>query len=124
MAPEVRVSNTYDLKVDIYSLGMVLFVMLTRRTPFELLARKYFTGLVSRVYHILIYILYFLPPACEKSQMIMMGGRETISEEERLRCPKLAELINRCWAHDPYARPTCYEVLSKLEEIAPSCLSD
>ena len=35
MAPEVLVGNLYDLKADVWSLGTVLFQMLTGEYPFE-----------------------------------------------------------------------------------------
>eukprot|EP01129_Flabellula_baltica_P001852 TRINITY_DN11757_c0_g1_i1.p1 TRINITY_DN11757_c0_g1~~TRINITY_DN11757_c0_g1_i1.p1 ORF type:complete len:493 (-),score=82.30 TRINITY_DN11757_c0_g1_i1:49-1527(-) len=95
MAPEVFDGDDHDEKCDIYSYGVILWEIYTRRLPYEELLDE-----------ITVYEL------CER--VADEGLRLPIPED----CPPaLAELIVACWDHYPDDRPSFSEILEKLDSI-------
>ena len=75
MAPEVYLGNNYDLKVDVYSLGLIIYNIYTRIIPFE----GYNTETIK---------LYFTKP-------------DLIFSTEKIKDKKLRYIINMCIQKNP-----------------------
>ncbi len=78
MAPELFENKPNTVETDVYSLGMLLWEIISRKVPFEGRMAAAIVG------------------------MALMGRRETLPEN----CPKVFELIiTACWDPDPGKRP-------------------
>ena len=87
--PASRVTQ-YDTAVDIYSAGIILWQVATRKIPYEDVESTFDIEIgVSRG--------TLRPPVCEFGK------------------PRLCALIQRCWAPRPDKRPTALEVATRLE---------
>ena len=75
MAPEVYLGKEYDLKVDVYSLGLIIYNIYTRIIPFE----GYNTETIK---------LYFTKP-------------DLIFSTEKIKDKKLRYIINMCIQKNP-----------------------
>ncbi|XP_050733763.1 probable serine/threonine-protein kinase nek3 isoform X2 [Eriocheir sinensis] len=88
MAPEVFEGKIYTEKCDVYSWGIILWEVVTRRVPFEDL------GLAVR---------------------IMWAVHQRVRPPLITGCPKLLEnLMKRCWDHNQDRRPRMEEVVEKM----------
>ncbi|KAI5753772.1 hypothetical protein M8J77_003222 [Diaphorina citri] len=86
MAPEVFEGSNYTEKCDIFSWGIILWEILSRRKPFH------------EIYGSAFGILW----------AIHKGIRPALMEG----CPKpIEQLMTRCWSKDPLARPSMDEVV-------------
>ncbi|CAL5328864.1 serine/threonine-protein kinase STY46-like isoform X1 [Camellia sinensis] len=92
MAPEVIEHRPYDHKADIFSFGIVLWELLTGKLPYD-----------------------YLTPLQAAVGVVQKGLRPTIPKNTH---PKLAELLERCWQHDPNLRPDFSEIIDILQQIA------
>ena len=94
MAPEViRGEKMYDEKIDIYSLGMILWELVEGRLPFSDIRWNH---------------------TIEK--VILQGKRPVIPRQS---CPpRWKVLITMCWQEDPLQRPTIQQVLRSLQRLA------
>ncbi|EIE21885.1 hypothetical protein COCSUDRAFT_56332 [Coccomyxa subellipsoidea C-169] len=91
MAPEQFAGARCDEKVDVYALGTILNECATRRPPW----REF-----NNAFQIIVQVaIKAARPAMDAS----------FSEP-------LRRLIAKCWAQDPRARPSCYEIM-RLTEI-------
>ena len=91
MAPELLDSNSgYDMKVDVYSYGIVLWEILTRSVPYR--------GLESAQIIARVLTTDLRPPMPEGAP------------------PEIAMLIRQCWDRDPRARPTFTDILRRFKQ--------
>lgn len=92
MAPEVVTNNNYTFASDVYSLGWVLWEIITRESPYP------------RV------------PDDQVIEQIRQGNREEIPTDvlqELEKCP-LEEIIHSCWEINPTKRQTSPEISETL----------
>ncbi|KAH0792495.1 TKL family protein kinase [Histomonas meleagridis] len=88
MAPEMFNSSHYDVKVDVYAFGIMLWEMLTEETPFE--------GMSA--YQIMTAV-------CQNQK------RPAIPSD----APEgLSNLIDACWEQSPTKRPTFFDVFQEF----------
>eukprot|EP01084_Bolivina_argentea_P165962 288243_1 len=93
MAPEVANTRKYNEKVDVYSLGLILWEMVARTKPFLTLKRKDFY-----------------------ERVVDKHERPTVS---LLDCPEqLKLLMKKAWNHDPDTRLSAREMLGSLQAVA------
>ena len=94
MSPEqCKGSGNVDGKTDVYALGVLMFIMLTGRAPFEAEG----TGALMAMH------IYQPPP--------------NLTEIEPTVSPPAEALVLSMLAKDPAARPTMQEVVTQLERI-------
>jgi mitogen-activated protein kinase kinase kinase 7 len=92
MAPEVFRGRKYDEKCDVFSFGIFLWELISRRTPFE--------DWDSNAYAILWQVSEGRRPADIKD------------------CPKpLMDLIKSCWADRPRERPNVECIMNAIEML-------
>lgn len=94
-APEVLLNGEVDERLDVYSLGLVLWTSLTGHDPYLDLASLSHSDFVT--------------------QVAVEGYRPTFPPWTP---PALASLIGRCWAPLPASRPSAGEVAQELEHLA------
>lgn len=96
MAPEVMLKGAITNKVDIYSFGIILWEILTRKEAFQ--NHSDYDEFVEAV--------------CTH------GERPPIP----LSCPpKLKRLMQECWQASPEARPTFAEIVPRIDEVIAEC---
>jgi serine/threonine protein kinase len=91
IAPEVLEGKPYTQAADIYSFGMIMYFLATRRQPF---------GNCAHGGDLALSII-----CCEK--------RPEIDESEAPKC--YINLMKRCWDSDPINRPNAIEISESLE---------
>jgi len=93
MAPEVILGKEYDERADVYSFGINLWELCSRRVPWE--GRQ------------------------DVKQVVVKGERPSLDAETLdSNCPpELVVLIQRCWAADPAQRPDFCEIVNVLKAI-------
>ncbi len=94
-APEVS-ENFFHAAGDVFSFGVTVWELLTRKKPFD--------GL----------------DAYEVLRQVRDGKRPPIPESDATGLQ--ADLIQRCWAQDPAARPSFQHVLEYLKPLSTSPL--
>uniref|UniRef100_A0A7S2RN80 Serine/threonine protein kinase n=1 Tax=Mucochytrium quahogii TaxID=96639 RepID=A0A7S2RN80_9STRA len=113
-APEVLRNNPSVQASDIYGLGMTIAEMLTGTPPYVGMEKEdadmHTVMDASYSEHALIVAITIdhLRP-----------GLVSVSEREGMPMA-LIDLVREMWVHDMHARPTCEQVVSRLEEIARS----
>ena len=85
VAPEVLKGKTYTKEADVYSFGMVMYFVATRKQPFNNSAHDQVLAL-----------------------RICNGDRPEISDSEAPKC--YIDLMKKCWDSDPNNRPNIAEV--------------
>lgn len=99
MAPELLEGKQYSIKVDVYSYGILLWEILSRKTPYKNL---------NSPMAILKYV------AIDKKRPSL----DLIDSE----CPKeIIEVMERCWEHEPSKRPDFRRIIIDLKEIRDRC---
>jgi len=92
MAPEVMMGSQFNEKADVYSFGLILWFLLSRKEPYE-----EFDDLPTFTHAICI-----------------QQHRPTIPQD----CdPGLKDLIVRCWHPNPSVRPSMGDIVSRLDHI-------
>uniref|UniRef100_A0A0M3HPC0 Mitogen-activated protein kinase kinase kinase n=1 Tax=Ascaris lumbricoides TaxID=6252 RepID=A0A0M3HPC0_ASCLU len=92
MAPEVIVGKEYDARCDVYSIGVILGELVTRRRPETSLGTN------------AAQIVYRVP----------RGARPNISSAC---CSDISKLINKCWLKDPKGRPHVRSICESLQRL-------
>ncbi|XP_065845603.1 dual specificity protein kinase shkA-like [Oscarella lobularis] len=98
-APELLMQQAYGASVDIYSFGIVMWEIFSRRKPYD--DRRLPQHLNSLVELI-----------CEK------GMRPTVTSSEWPR--EIIELMRMCWQREPTLRPTFRNICKRLETLQNS----
>lgn len=98
MAPEVIEHKPYDYKADVFSFGIALWELLTGELPY--------TGLT---------------PLQAAVGVVQKSLRPTIPKHAH---PRLAELLERCWQHDPTQRPNFSEITDILQHMMKEVASE
>jgi len=96
MAPEVMRKEEITPKVDVYSIGIITWELLTREDPFA----------DHDDYQI------FVDAVCKDNERPIIP---------RWCPPSLRDIITSCWQADPNARPTCAEVINLLDKSIEDC---
>lgn len=111
MAPEVARREKYNEKVDVYSYGIVLWQVITAKTPFEGINRQSF--IID----------------------VVEGGKRPDLEEIRLAIPgtndfmiytqeQLIQIISSCWDPDPSKRPDMKDITATISQIQDEYMRD
>jgi len=91
MAPEVIGSNHYTEKADVYSFGVIMWELVSRKVPYQ--------GMNAAQVSVAVYT---------------KGLRPDIPEST----PRpFADLIQECWHQDPNLRPPFLSILERLKQI-------
>ncbi|GBB88754.1 hypothetical protein RclHR1_15340002 [Rhizophagus clarus] len=85
VAPEVLKQKPYTRAADIYSFGMIMYFVATKRQPFANLAHDSILAL-----------------------SICNGNRPEINEQEAPKC--YIDLMKKCWDSNPDNRPNAFEI--------------
>ncbi|PIN10055.1 Tyrosine kinase [Handroanthus impetiginosus] len=92
MAPEVIEHKPYDHKADVFSFGIVLWELLTRKLPYA-----------------------HLTPLQAAVGVVQKGLRPKIPKHTH---PLVVELLERCWQQEPSLRPGFSEIIEILQYMA------
>lgn len=93
-APEILAQLPFDTSADVYSFGVILWNLLSRKALFE----------------------EMLPWTDDVSRAVRTGKRPPIPKEPGM-IPEYAQLIEDCWEHKPAARPSFVDICIRLEEM-------
>jgi len=91
MAPEVLRADTYSYEADVYSFVLVLWSLLTRKSPYDNIHQLQLATAIT-----------------------VENFREEIPEEIH---PTIKDIIKRGWDNDPKQRPTFDEIIDLLLNI-------
>lgn len=93
MAPEVLKCTDFCEKADIWSMGMVIYELMTRYYPHE----------------------------GRSSEFLIQTKGEVVPQfdENKYYDPELVNITQKCWTLDQTARPSCYEVIKMVEAWVP-----
>jgi serine/threonine protein kinase len=137
VAPETFTEKKYTSKVDVYSFGMILYVMLTGQIPFpNLLPMQVMWREQLPLSVCLFSLIVRCAPRVPCSSMpcpvpralhcIVQVMMKVVLNKERPPLPRdssnatvqaLCQLIEVCWAHDEDARPDMETVMRALEKM-------
>eukprot|EP01090_Pellita_catalonica_P014805 TRINITY_DN3857_c0_g1_i2.p1 TRINITY_DN3857_c0_g1~~TRINITY_DN3857_c0_g1_i2.p1 ORF type:complete len:560 (-),score=104.56 TRINITY_DN3857_c0_g1_i2:62-1741(-) len=94
MAPEIFITKHCTVKSDIFSLGVILWEIVTRKVPYK-----------------------GKQPAVAAMDVAKKGYRLPIQRDRSPKGEAWGNLIEKCWQQEPESRPTAAEVLAILGEI-------
>ena len=95
MAPEIIVRKRYSTKVDVYSYGIIIWEVCTRKTPYGCMSQQQVQFYVS-----------------------VKKGRPNMKIIPNDTPPKLIQLMQMCWDHEPNNRPTFEFIVDFLRNIS------
>lgn len=92
-APEILKSLRYDEKADVFSMGSVMYEMLTGCVPF---GNKKFLEVI---------------------QLVTKGTRPLIEGKLVAAQPEWVQLIKTCWSHQPERRPGFSDIVRAIQDL-------
>lgn len=95
MAPEIIVKKRYSTKVDVYSYGIIIWEVCTRKTPYGCMSQQQVQFYVS-----------------------VKKGRPNMKIIPNDTPPKIIQLMQMCWDHEPNNRPTFEFIVDFLRNIS------
>ena len=106
MAPEVLENRKYDEKIDIFSLGVTLFVLRTYQKPFFIAIAKYRGKVVDKLYS------YIKDKDKEKYWEELTKHIKNKNNNKIIFDPQFKDLFFKMVAYNPKERPTIEEILN------------
>eukprot|EP01088_Endostelium_zonatum_P011568 TRINITY_DN25716_c0_g1_i1.p2 TRINITY_DN25716_c0_g1~~TRINITY_DN25716_c0_g1_i1.p2 ORF type:complete len:1320 (-),score=285.30 TRINITY_DN25716_c0_g1_i1:4094-8053(-) len=100
MAPELLESRSYNMKVDVYSYGVVLWILWMGERPYMNFDKP-----------------WDIPRFVKKGNRLDM-------DERRIKDERVRELISSCWSQEPENRPDMSEVVNIVEEMLEQRLEE
>ena len=94
MAPEIIVHKKYTTKVDVYSYGIIIWEVCTRKIPYSCMSQQ----------HIQFYVS-------------VKKGRPNLKIIPNNTPPKIIQLMQMCWDHEPDNRPTFDYIVDFLRNL-------
>ena len=94
MAPEIIVNKRYSTKVDVYSYGIIIWEVCTRKTPYSCMSQQQVQFYVS-----------------------VKKGRPNLKIIPNNTPPKIVQLMQMCWEHDPDKRPSFDFIVDYLRNL-------
>ena len=94
MAPEIIVNKRYSTKVDVYSYGIIIWEVCTRKTPYSCMPQERVQFYVS-----------------------VKKGRPNLKIIPSNTPPKIIQLMQMCWDHEPNNRPSFEYIVDYLRNI-------
>ena len=94
MAPEIIVNKRYSTKVDVYSYGIIIWEVCTRKTPYSCMSQQQVQFYVS-----------------------VKKGRPNLKIIPSNTPPKIIQLMQMCWDHDPDNRPSFEYIVDYLQNL-------
>ena len=94
MAPEIIVNKRYSTKVDVYSYGIIIWEVCTRKTPYSCMSQQQVQFYVS-----------------------VKKGRPNLKIIPNNTPPKIVQLMQMCWEHDPEKRPNFDYIVDFLRNL-------
>ena len=94
MAPEIIVKKRYSTKVDVYSYGIIMWEVCTRKTPYGCMSQQQVQFYVS-----------------------VKKGRPNMKIIPSDTPPKIIQLMQMCWDHEPNNRPTFDFIVDFLRNV-------
>jgi len=95
MAPEIIVNKKYTTKVDVYSYGIIIWEMCTRKIPYSCMSQQ----------HIQFYVS-------------VKKGRPNLKIIPNNTPPQIVQLMQMCWEHEPDNRPTFDYIVDFLRNLS------
>jgi len=94
MAPEIIVNKRYSTKVDVYSYGIIIWEVCTRKTPYSCMSQQQVQFYVS-----------------------VKKGRPNLKIIPSNTPPKIIQLMQMCWDHEPNNRPSFEYIVEFLRNL-------
>lgn len=94
MAPEIIVNKKYTTKVDVYSYGIIIWEVCTRKIPYSCMSQQ----------HIQFYVS-------------VKKGRPNLKIIPKNTPNKIIQLMQMCWDHEPDKRPTFDYIVDFLRNL-------
>ena len=94
MAPEIIVNKRYSTKVDVYSYGIIIWEVCTRKTPYSSMSQQQVKFYVS-----------------------VKKGRPNLKIIPNNTPPKIIQLMQMCWDHEPNNRPSFDYIVDFLRNL-------
>jgi sterile alpha motif and leucine zipper-containing kinase AZK len=88
-APEMLANKPYDEKVDVYSFGVLLWQLITRKVPL---------GNIELIFNV--------------PKKVIQGERPAVDDSVRQHI--LFQVIQQCWENDPTKRPSFAQIIDIL----------
>eukprot|EP01027_Heterolobosea_sp_BB2_P005633 GEZU01008584.1.p1 GENE.GEZU01008584.1~~GEZU01008584.1.p1 ORF type:complete len:115 (+),score=37.09 GEZU01008584.1:3-347(+) len=107
MAPEVTTGNDYDAACDVFSLGIVMYELLTEKMP-------YFHVPINQKHNIHLKVAMdpaFRPLVDDPEVQVHHEDQDEASKR------KYIDIMKRCWHGQPSQRPNLVTIYNELKAI-------